>query len=264
MEGPEGKNDEIDPTEGLNLRIYIQEKFGTRGESWLAWIFERIRQAAGQRILDLGCGPGTIWVYNAAQIPETWQVILSDADIEMVREARGALEAFPRAFLYCTNEAGAIPLADASVDLLLAIGLFDIVPELPATMAEAWRVLAPGGRVLAATGSNHHLHELEALIKPIEPSAQLGKTSSRFSMENGAEQLSSRFRVLEQGMYTDTLTFTNPTPILMYYQSESDLARRLKGKRLDELLGRIRREIETQGSLRVTVEKGTFLAQKSG
>ncbi len=43
-----------------------------------------------------------------------------------------------------------LPLPSASVDLVISNGVFNLCPDKPAVLAEAYRVLRPGGRLQMA------------------------------------------------------------------------------------------------------------------
>ena len=43
-----------------------------------------------------------------------------------------------------------LPLPDGSVDVVISNGVFNLCPDKPAVLAEAFRVLRPGGRLQMA------------------------------------------------------------------------------------------------------------------
>jgi ubiquinone/menaquinone biosynthesis C-methylase UbiE len=43
-----------------------------------------------------------------------------------------------------------VPLPDVSVDVVISNGVFNLCPDKPAVLAEAFRVLRPGGRLQMA------------------------------------------------------------------------------------------------------------------
>jgi ubiquinone/menaquinone biosynthesis C-methylase UbiE len=47
-------------------------------------------------------------------------------------------------------DATALPLPDASVDVVISNGVLNLVPEKEKAFAEIWRVLRPGGRLQLA------------------------------------------------------------------------------------------------------------------
>jgi demethylmenaquinone methyltransferase/2-methoxy-6-polyprenyl-1,4-benzoquinol methylase len=99
---------------------------------------EALAGAHGPRLADIGGGTGN---YSQALRDEGWDPVVVDRQPEMLaRAAAKGLE---------TVEADAceLPLADASVDAVLLISMLHHVEDPPAALAEARRILRPGGRL---------------------------------------------------------------------------------------------------------------------
>lgn len=107
--------------------------------------------SAGRTVLDLGSGPGLDSLLAARRVGPTGKVLGVDLCPEMVEKARRNA-----ALLGLTNvgfeEAGIekVPLPGASVDLVISNGVLNLCPDKPAVLAEAFRVLRPGGRLQMA------------------------------------------------------------------------------------------------------------------
>ena len=107
---------------------------------------DRLELSDGAVVVDVGCGTGATLERVLARCP-TAQCIGVDAMAEMVQRARGQLGA--RAVVH-QADAGALPLEDASADLVLFVNTLHHV-DAKAAMREAARVVKPGGRVVVAT-----------------------------------------------------------------------------------------------------------------
>jgi ubiquinone/menaquinone biosynthesis C-methylase UbiE len=96
-------------------------------------------------VADLGCGPGHVGGWLAARGLEVTGVDLSPALLEEGRRR------FP-AVRFTEGDLLALPLPDASLAGAVAFySLIHLAPgEWPRALAEAWRVLRPGGRLLLA------------------------------------------------------------------------------------------------------------------
>jgi arsenite methyltransferase len=105
----------------------------------------------GQTVLDLGSGAGLDSLLAARRVGPTGKVVGVDLCPEMVEKARrnAVLLGLHNAEFV---EAGIekVPLPDASVDLVISNGVFNLCPDKPAVLAEASRVLRPGGRLQMA------------------------------------------------------------------------------------------------------------------
>lgn len=107
---------------------------------------------AGQpcsHILDVGAGPGGLAVALAQQFPDA-RVTTVDIDTEMVAlaAARMIREAIDDQVRASVGDVAALPLADASVDLVTSSFSVHHWPDAAAGFAEVRRVLRPGGRAI--------------------------------------------------------------------------------------------------------------------
>jgi len=90
----------------------------------------------GQRLLDLGCGPGFYTAALRATGAEVIPVDNSEEELTLAGQPpAGALIA----------DAGALPLEDGSVDGVFCSNLLEHTPDAEPVIAEIERVLAPGG-----------------------------------------------------------------------------------------------------------------------
>ena len=48
----------------LNARIRLHQRFSLNPYGWLRWVFDQLDLPSECRILELGCGPGNLWLEN--------------------------------------------------------------------------------------------------------------------------------------------------------------------------------------------------------
>lgn len=248
--------------DGTNLRARqdLHARFSTNPQGWQRWVFEQLSLPSEARILELGCGPGALWRENAERIPPGWQVTLSDFSPGMLAEARASLAALPRPFRFQVVDAQAIPLADATLDGVIANHMLYHVPDIDRALAEIHRVLRPGGRLYAATNGARHMRELEALMRRMAPDLPaIPVASAPFSLENGGEQLAAHFAHVELRRYEDALLVTEAEPLVDYVASIVATWRRLGEKRA-EFARLVEQEIAAHGAIRIGKETGLFVA----
>ncbi len=148
------------------------------GEDARAVLVAAVAELQPSRVLEVGCGWGELAEWIGADTGAGVSAVdLSPRMVELTR-ARG-VDAI-------VADVQQLPFADGEFDVAVAAWMLYHVPDRPQALAELARVLRPGGRLVAATNSIFHLHELRELVGS-------GRSSIAFSREDGAEQLARQF-----------------------------------------------------------------------
>jgi SAM-dependent methyltransferase len=130
-----------------------------------------------RRVLDIGCGEGALRAALPARLAA--RTVGLDASATM-------LGAHPPPVVQA--DATALPFADGVFGVTVAVNLLDHLPEPTLAIAEAHRVLAAGGTLIAATASRHDSPELAAVWRP---------PPSSFDAEDGPGLVASVFGQVE-------------------------------------------------------------------
>jgi SAM-dependent methyltransferase len=102
----------------------------------------------GETVLDLGSGAGLDVLLSARRVGSTGWAYGLDMTDEMLDLARAhATEAGATNVEFLRGHIEAIPLPDASVDVVISNCVINLSADKPAVFAEIARVLRPGGRV---------------------------------------------------------------------------------------------------------------------
>ena len=102
----------------------------------------------GERVLDLGSGGGIDVLLSAQRVGPTgfaYGVDMTDEMLDLARANAARAGATNVEFRKGTIEE--LPLEDACVDVVISNCVVNLSPDKPAVLAEAFRVLVPGGRV---------------------------------------------------------------------------------------------------------------------
>ncbi len=113
------------------------------------------------RVLDLGCGIGL--TPQKLSLPSSWQIVGVDVNYPALSAAHSS---FPqRAFVCSAGET--LPFPASSFDRVISNVALPYM-DIPKTLAEAYRVLTPGGTLLASLHTlSFTLSELrKSLYKP--------------------------------------------------------------------------------------------------
>jgi arsenite methyltransferase len=101
----------------------------------------------GERVLDVGCGPGFYVAELLDQVGEEGSVVGVDSSPPMLAIAARRCEGHENVELL-EGDATALPVADAGFDAALSVQVLEYVEDIPAALGEIRRALRPGGRVV--------------------------------------------------------------------------------------------------------------------
>lgn len=123
----------------------------------------------GDRVLDIACGTGIVARTAASRLGSNGRVTGLDAAPAMVDAARRLADRAGLHIDWHVGRAEALPLADATFDLVFCQAALMFFDDRATALAEMRRVLAPGGRVAIAVFQGIECHpfyaELDALLR---------------------------------------------------------------------------------------------------
>ena len=160
------------------------------------------------RVLEVGPGTGMFAVRLAAALPDASVTTIDQSSrfVEMTR-ARGVDSR--------VGDAQDLPYADESFDAVAALWMLYHVPHIERAIAEVRRVLRPGGLFVAVTNGDGHVAALrrEAGGQPVV---------TRFSSQNGEEQLLRHFGTVERTDLVPQAVFLDRESALAYLRSSDE------------------------------------------
>jgi SAM-dependent methyltransferase len=157
--GIDSRQAEIRIQDGVARHYEGQRYRSPVARAYHLWWSEMMVRAlpAGGRWLDLGCGTG--WTLEALRhLGLDRRVLGVDISFGMLAYARR--KGMPVAL----GDVGALPVASASIDVVLARGVLHHLEDLPGALAEIHRVLRPGGLMVAAEPNRSAFRRLGALV----------------------------------------------------------------------------------------------------
>lgn len=123
----------------------------SRSFAGVTYSHERTALQPGERVLDLGCGAGLDAIIAAEAVGPGGRVQAVDYAAAMVALARAnARDAGVTTVQVEQAPVEALPFPDATFDVAQANGVFNLSPQKEQAVREVWRVLRPGGRLVAA------------------------------------------------------------------------------------------------------------------
>lgn len=254
------KSQQYRSANNLEARINLHRRFGLNEMPWTDWLMKQIPVSPGCRVVDIGCGPGTLWRDNAARLPQG-EFVLADLSAGMVKTSAGALRADER-YRFLQADAQHLPLPTAYFDVAVANHMLYHVPDIHLALEELKRVLKPGGWLCAATNGKNHLLELDLLIQKYLPSfASVTRSPNRFGLEMGADMVAEQFSEVRMIVHDSDLWVTETQPLLEYILSMwGTLSEDTTW--LENLAAEVEACIQRDGGLRISRAGGLILARK--
>ena len=246
----------------ISSRINLHSLYSQNKQGWFPWIFQQCHIRPGLRILELGCGDGTLWTDNLSLIPEDISITLSDISSGMLRDARRAIGSSDTRFAFRAFDCKKIPYKDESFDLVIANHVLFYCDDIPAVLKEVCRVLSPGGHFLCSAYGKAHMQEVSQLVEDFDDRIVLSadKLYERFGRENGRKILDPFFPDAKWHSYEDFLLVQDAEPLISYVLS-------CHGNQNQYILDHYKEfrafaTKKTAKGFRITKDAGVFLCEK--
>ena len=136
--------------------------YATRYGKFRVWAeeLEGLGLQGTERVLDLGCGRGAVLLHAAKRLDtgratgvDLWRTQDQSGNAEAVTRSNAEAEGVSDRVDLATGDLRALPFEDAGFDLVVSSLALHNIPAAEArerAITEAYRVLAPGGRLLLA------------------------------------------------------------------------------------------------------------------
>ena len=261
------RNNQYKDGSNLNARINLHRRFSTNPADWFRWVFEHLELPIQATCLELGCGPGILWMHNLDRISNQWRIHLSDFSPGMLLEAIQSTISLPNTFNFTALDAQAIPYPSGYFDLVIANHMLYHIPDRQKAFCEIQRILKSTGRVIAATNGLHHMTEIRKLRAQLGPSLA-GQTDhawgvSEFTIENGVEQLIPWFDNIRVIPFVNSLEVTEAEPLLDYILSMTTTpVKDISPQTISTFTQLINQRIAALGSIHITISTAIFIAYK--
>ena len=247
----------------ISARINLHSLYSTNQQGWFPWIYEQLHVENGMKILEIGCGDGTLWKENKQYLPNDMEITLSDTSEGMLRDARRNVGMGDHRFRFRHFDCHRIPYEDQSFDLVVAGHVLFYCEDIPQVCREVRRVLKPGGRFVCSTYGGEHMKEVSELVQSFDDRIVLSaeKLYERFGRENGTEILEQYFSNVHWRTYEDALVIPDPEPLISYILSCHGNQSQYILDRYKEFQTYVRKK--TEKGFRITKDAGVFIATNS-
>jgi HAD superfamily hydrolase (TIGR01509 family) len=246
----------------LDIRIQLHELYSTNPKDWHHWVFEQMDFQPHDRILELGCGNGTLWKKNT--IGPSWTIILTDLSEGMLESAKSNLANHVN-IQYEIQDIQALSFENESFDKVVANHMLYHVPDRERAFQEIKRILKPEGVLYAATNGEKHMQEMYEWVEEFDATIPFRNKTRlfEFRLDGGHEQLEPHFTSIDKICYESNLRISNPQHLLEYICSvEPAVASCFTESRKNAFIAFLESKKDKEGYLPVTKETGIFICRK--
>ena len=252
----EAVKEQYKTSNGLDTRISFHDKYSTNKLGYGNWIVSNYHISAGMKVLELGCGTGSLWIGRNELISQFGKLVLTDFSEGMLETARKNLGEKDQ-IEYRVADIQDLPFEDNTFDMVIANSMLYHVPDINKGISEVRRVLKDDGTFYCATlGENNFVEQLAEWFKL---NGENFNPNHNFTMQNGAQKLKTAFSEIEARIYKDSLHITDIDDLLSYLTSLASLKalNDVPVERLKEIIA----EYAVNGVVDLPKEYGMFIAR---
>lgn len=145
-------------------RYDLMNRLMTFGQDvvWRRQVIQRARLRPGCWLLDLGAGTGDLAGEALRQCPQA-HIVAADFTVQMMTFGQSRYE--PEYLRWAAADAQLLPFPDQVFDAVVSGFLLRNVTDLSVSISEQYRVLKPGGRIVALDTSPPPVNVLAPLIR---------------------------------------------------------------------------------------------------
>ncbi len=256
----------------LQKRINIHA-YSTAAVGWFPWVFQGLELQPNMKILELGCGTGTLWITMREQLPQGLDITLTDYSEGMLQEAQKGIEAYQKLydqknihFHFLQMDAEHIKAEADTYDRIIANHmLYHISDEHRHTVLQHCATnLKKQGMFYASTVGKTHMKEFFDLLQSFDTKMEIPDwISAGFELENGKEQLEKVFSHVEMKERFDDLLVPDPNVICDYAKSLPGSIGRMIKQQENEFLNYLRDKATKENPFFIHKSTGAFRAYKN-
>ena len=216
----EAVKEQYKTSNGLDTRISFHEKYSTNKLGYGNWIVSNYHITEGMKVLELGCGTGSLWSGKEDVIGKFEKLVLTDLSTGMLESAKKNLGEKDN-IEYKVADIQDLPFEDDSFDMVIANSMLYHVPDIDKGISEVRRVLKADGVFCCATlGENNFIEQLAEWFRL---SGEEFNPNHNFTMQNGEQKLRTAFSDIEARIYEDSLHISDIDDLVNYLSSLASL-----------------------------------------
>ena len=243
----------------LYIRRNFHKKYGTNSTGYADWIISKIKFFQGCRVLEVGCGTGSLWE-NYPQLIDTFsELVLTDifkGMIDIVKDSYGGRKNVKIQVMDILD----VPFEANSFDIIVANSMLYHVNDVDPALENIHRILRDDGVFHATTfGKDVLINYINNAMfeMGLSDSKKIGEIS--FSLENGSDILRNHFSVVKEEIYDTHLEVSEPVDLVEYIFSMASMSHIDKSNR-EKMNAYFESKKDRQGILTIPQMYGMFIS----
>lgn len=256
--------------DNLKKRISIHD-YSTASVGFYPWMLSKIQLEPGMKVLDIGCGTGAFWKKVASDLPEGLEIHLVDYSAGMLESACKTMEEiqaeYPEKglkFVLEKRDATDFSYPVSGFERIMANHmLYHINKENRLNLYERIEeLLTEKGRFSCSLIGKEHFRELHQFVQEYYPQIKIPSSGFDLWLETAAEELDTRFNVLEAEEQKNDLLVPEEELVFEYVSSYSEEAKELISKDKKLFLKRVREKMDEHGNMYIHKATGLVICEK--
>jgi ubiquinone/menaquinone biosynthesis C-methylase UbiE len=245
----------------LDIRKNFHKKYATNKTGYADWILSNIKFFKGCRVLEVGCGTGSLWENYPELIDTFSELVLTDISTGMIDIVKQRY-AGRRNVEIQTMDVLDVPFEDNSFDFIVANSMLYHVNDVDSALENIHRILREDGVFYATTfGRDGQLNYIyHAMFEMgLSDSKEIDEIS--ISLENGRDILRNHFSAVKVETYDNHLEVSEPLDLVEYIFSMSSMSH-VDGSNREKMTAYFESKKDGKGILTIPMMYGMFISLK--
>ena len=245
----------------IEARISLHNLYSHNTLPWFCFIFDNCKLKENMRVLELGCGDGSMWLTNYDKLPNNIEITMSDISIGMLKDIDNKLKNDKR-FKFKVIDASNIKEESYYYDVVIANHVLFYLDDIDSCLIDIKRILKDNGIFVSSTYSREHMKEINMLVKEFDERIELSKNKlyEVYGKENGKSILSKQFNDIKWIDYKDELLISDPNMLIRYILSCHGNQNRYIVDKFKDFKNFVLKKC--QNNFKVTKDAGIFICHK--
>ena len=201
---------------GLDIRQTFHEKYSVNKQGYGEWLVSHFDIRDGMKVLEIGCGTGSIWTGHENIVSRCGKLILTDLSEGMLETAEKNIGERDNVE-FRKADIQNLPFKDEGFDVVIANSMLYHVPDIEKGLEEVRRVLRKGGVFYCSTYGEHNF--TDTLAEWFRLGGEDFRPNHNFTMQNGKGILGRCFEEIVPVFYEDSLHITETEDLVEYLRS---------------------------------------------